>query len=130
MGALAEFLSQCAEIEAIEFDLFCAARPAIANRLRQLYAEIGGSVRRGPATVPTELSVGERLAEPYDGYSGAVEPLGVDPSDPAATIGTLGEQSPHAPATSRYSVRQEIARGGMGAILARSGTATCADSWR
>ncbi len=99
--AYAQFLVLRASDPGVDFAAFCVRHPEVASELRRLDALRAGG---GPHE-PPELSEDTQLH--------TTPPQGEDASH-AAVIERL---LTHSPRHTRYTLRKEIARGGMGAIM-------------
>ncbi len=120
-AALAAYLLAMREDPSTDFDAFCAARPEVEERLRRLH-EIW---RRQTTATMLESSPGDAarpishvLREFFGGERPEVE-LGQEERAPgdqslATRLQRLAERIA---LTTRYSLQEEVARGGMGVIL-------------
>jgi serine/threonine protein kinase/formylglycine-generating enzyme required for sulfatase activity len=114
----AEFVVQHSGCGDREFDAFCAQRPVLAAKLRELretWRQGEKLVHFAAAAAPCVTQLLRQLHGPA--ADPAVEldaPCG--PESGTAAQRRLEELAAHAPAKARYSIGEEIARGGMGAI--------------
>ncbi|MGE3166583.1 MAG: tetratricopeptide repeat protein [Planctomycetota bacterium] len=108
-----DFLVQQRVDSGADFDRFCGERPALAQALRRLHDRFRAGVAE--ASAPISLAFSEKLLGRYgpwtdSGAQGSAAPAG-GPSATGTATGALSASEP------RYQVGEEVARGGMGAIL-------------
>ncbi|MGH7163031.1 MAG: protein kinase domain-containing protein, partial [Planctomycetota bacterium] len=112
-AAFAQFLELRHRGEPADLERFCAERPALASALRDLHAKWKASLLASGSRFHDFLK--EKLGEAPD------RGITLEPEPPAEFEGVLRERlnalSHRVPATGRYSIQGEVARGGMGVIL-------------
>ncbi len=99
--AYAQFLVLRARDPGTDFEAFCGRHPEQASELRRLHALRAGEGSNGPHEPSGETELHE------------TPPRGEDDSHAAVVERLLT----HSPRHSRYTLRKEIARGGMGKVL-------------
>jgi formylglycine-generating enzyme required for sulfatase activity/serine/threonine protein kinase len=113
-AALAEFLRLKAAGEAVDFEAFCTERPEVAKALRVLYSIQGDSQQILSKEVFARLVQAKLAADAEE----TLPRPGIEPRSPAAPPDRVLDwlTRPLFEKT-RYTVRGEVARGGMGVIL-------------
>jgi len=115
-AAFAEYLERRESGEQVDFEAFCAARPALSERLRRLreqFQRLGGSV----VTAPGGESVFGRLERRFGGSVDPRVDLAPVEGRDASRRGEVLERFRGQDAPRRYAEQEEVGRGGMGSVL-------------
>jgi WD40 repeat protein/serine/threonine protein kinase len=109
-AAFASYVARVREGEDVDFDAFCDERPVLADALRRLHAAWGDR--------PTTKSGRVRSIREFldDKASISLDPE-APPDDSKSGSGVRERLDALAARTGRYTLRGEVARGGMGVIL-------------
>jgi len=115
-AAYASYLARVRRGEEVDFDAFCGDRPDLADSLRQLHAALKERAGGDPPPSSRVQSIREFLSQ----REAAPDPnINLDPEAPReeAGSGVRDRLNQLATRSGRYTLRGEVARGGMGVIL-------------